>query len=280
MAIIPQFFSDAVVAIGINDQSNEKKWIATGFIVVRENEYGVYNAFLVTNKHVLKSRLTNVFLRFNVSGKTDAKDLLLDLQDGNGNDIFSVHPTADVGCILLNGSVLNKTIGSVSAFVLDKHALTREQMIEHEVVEGTIVYMLGFPSGLVGVDSKIPLCRMGCVSKIKEAYGENGYLLDIQNFPGSSGSPIINRIESNHLQGTKHYNATRLVGIIAGYIPYMEELISKKTGKTMQVLQENSGIAVAYDVDSIKDTIESEYLRVKTLETKVETDAIEAITEE
>ena len=48
----------------------------------------------------------------------------------------------------------------------------------------------------------------------------------------------------------------------------------------MQVLQENSGIAVAYDVDSIKDTIESEYLRVKSLQTKAETDAIDPITEE
>lgn len=279
MAIIPQIFNDAVVAIGITDKNGEKKWVATGFIVARKNEKGGYNTFLVTNKHVLECGLSELLLRFNVAGKIDAKDYPMDLKDKEGNCVYSTHPTADVASVFLNASVLSADLGNISAFVLDELALTREQMIENEVVEGTIVYTLGFPSGLVGVDSKVPLCRMGCISKIKETVNGEGYLLDIQNFPGSSGSPVINRIESNHLKGTKQFNSTRLIGIIASYIPYIEELISKKTGKTMQVLQENSGIAIAYDVDSIKETVELEFARVKAMETRVKANSIDPTVE-
>lgn len=280
MAIIPQIFNDAVVAIGALDQNGEKKWLATGFIVARKNENGGYNTFLVTNKHVLECGLSELLLRFNVAGKIDAKDYPIALFDKEGNRVYSTHPSADVAGVLLNASVLSADLGNVSAFVLDQLALTREQMIENEVVEGTIVYTLGFPSGLVGVDSKVPLCRMGCISKVKEPVNGQGYLLDIQNFPGSSGSPVINRIESNFLKGTKQFNSTRLIGIIASYIPYIEELVSKKTGKTMQVLQENSGIAIAYDVDSIKATVELEFARVKALEAKVTANAVDPTVEE
>lgn len=280
MAIIPQIFNDAVVAIGATDEKGEKKWLATGFVVARKNENGGYNTFLVTNKHVLECGLKKLLLRFNVSGKIDAKDYPIDLLDEKGRCVFTSHPSADVACMLLNASVLNADLGNVSAFVLDDLALTRDQMIENEVVEGTIVYTLGFPSGLVGVDSKVPLCRMGCISKVKEPVNGQGYLLDIQNFPGSSGSPVINRIESNFLKGTKQFNSTRLIGIIASYIPYIEELVSKKTGKTMQVLQENSGIAIAYDVDSIKATVELEFARAKALEAKVTANAVDPTVEE
>lgn len=36
MAIIPQFYSDAVVAIGLIDNQGNKIWVATGFIVTQK----------------------------------------------------------------------------------------------------------------------------------------------------------------------------------------------------------------------------------------------------
>lgn len=273
MAIIPQIYNDAVVAIGALKEDGSKVWYATGFVVARKNEDGGYNTFLVSNKHVFDNGSRNILLRFNISGKIDAKDYTATLIDAQENKRFSVHPESDVACLLLNQSILSTDLGKLSAFDLEELALTREQMIENDVIEGSIIYSLGFPSGLVGVDSKVPLCRMGCISKIKEQYDANGYLLDIQNFPGSSGSPVINRIEANHLQGTKVYNSTKLIGILAKYIPYHDVLISRQTGIEMQIIQENSGIAVAYDVNSIKEVVEMEFARVKSLTVKVEANA-------
>lgn len=263
MAVIPQFYSDAVVAIGLINNQGNKIWVATGFIVTQKNELDEHYAFLVTNKHVLDDGCKQIILRFNIPGKIDSRDYAATLINSDGIKNFSVHAESDVACMCINGSVLNADLGDISAFDLEEFALSREQMIENDVIEGSIVYSLGFPSGLVGVDSKVPLCRMGCISKIKEPYNTNGYLLDIQNFPGSSGSPVINRIEANHLKGTNGYNSTRLIGIMSSYIPYRDVLISRQTGKEMQIVQENSGIAVAYDVNSIKETLDIEFARVK-----------------
>ena len=66
------------------------------------------------------------------------------------------------------------------------------------------------------------------------------------------------------------YNSTKLIGIMAKYIPYRDVLLSRQTGIEMQIVQENSGIAVAYDVNSIKETVEMEFARVKALTVKVE----------
>lgn len=280
MAIIPQFYNDAVVAIGVLNKNGNKVWCATGFVVARKNENGGYNTFLISNKHVLDDGTKSILLRFNIPGKIDAKDYAATLIDADGKKHFSVHPESDVACLLLNSNILSTDLGSISAFYLEDHTLTREQMLDNEVIEGSIVYSLGFPSGLVGVDSKVPLCRMGCISKIKEPCDTNGYLLDIQNFPGSSGSPVINRIEANYLKGSKGYNITKLIGIMAKYIPYKDVLISRQTKKEMQIVQENSGIAVAYDVNSIKETVELEFSRVEALTAKVEANSTDPTVDE
>ena len=60
MAIIPSFYLDAVVSIGIKNNS-EIEWIGTGFFVVRKvNENGDGRPFLITNRHVLAGKDTIV----------------------------------------------------------------------------------------------------------------------------------------------------------------------------------------------------------------------------
>lgn len=265
MALIPEFFMDAVVALGI-EQGVIKKWIATGFLVgriVRDNEYQI---FLITNKHVFKNQ-KKMLVRMNLPHEVQAKDYKIALLNEEGVKAYSEHPQkeVDVACVSINGEMLQKELGEVSFFRLESHALTRQQMIDNEITEGSLVYTLGFPSGLVGITTKAPLCRMGCISRIREAVNIDGYLLDTQNFPGSSGSPVINRLETNYLQGSKHYDKTCLIGIIAAYIPYQDALISSQTGKAMQVTQENSGLAIAYSVDAIKEVVELESQRIQAL---------------
>lgn len=281
MAIIPQIYEDAVVAIGVKNPRGTI-WIATGFIVARENENGGYNTFLVSNRHVLDGGFKNLVVRFNFAGDLSAKDYEINMIDDANQKRFSVHTDArvDVACMFINPNVLQRDLGGLCAFTLDQFALSRNEMLENEVIEGTIVYSLGFPSGLVGIDSKVPLCRMGCISKIKEPINGKGYIVDTQNFPGSSGSPIINRLESNCLTGTKSYNRTQLVGIIASYIPYEDELISKQTGKVMQKTQENSGLAIVYDVDAIKETVEIEFDRIRQITETVKANATDPLVED
>ena len=266
MALIPKFFSDSVVALGQREENEKISWIATGFVVAMRNLDQSYNLFLVTNRHVFVDK-KSIVARFNISGKLEAWDYDLPLANESGNKFYSVHPNpnVDIACIMLNPHILEADIGDISAFRLDENALDRNAMIENEVTEGTMVYSLGFPAGIVGLHTKSPLCRMGCICLLAERVNDEGFLIDIQNFPGSSGSPIINKLEESHLEGSKNYGKTSLIGIIASYIPYRDKLVSKQTGEVMQITTENSGIAIAYTVDAIKETVMAEYERVNNL---------------
>ena len=268
MAIIPQFYKDAVVAIGIRSTRTKIAWIATGFVVARKNESGGYNTFLVTNKHVFEKDDGTVpneslVLRFNLKNSIDAKDYDVTIVSDDGKKKYSVHKNkkTDIAAMILNPNILMHDLGDLSAFPLETVALSRQEMIDNEVVEGALVYMLGFPSGIVGLNSKAPLCRLGCISKITEPSPDGDFLIDIQNFPGSSGSPVINKIELTHLTDTKVYNKTSLIGIVSAYLPYQDTLVSSQTGRPMQIVNENSGLAIVFDVDSIRQTVEMEFLR-------------------
>ena len=278
MAIIPQIYEDAVVALGI-EKNGKKIWLATGFIVAIKNELGGYNTFLVTNKHVFNG-FDKLLVRFNIAGKITAKDYNVDLVN-NDVTLYSVHPdpNVDVACTLINPAILSKELGGLSAFELEDMSLSWIEMLQNDIIEGTGVFSLGFPSGLVGLDTKAPLCRIGCIARNKEKVNSEGYLIDIQNFPGSSGSPVINKIDINCLAGTKSYNRTMLIGILASYIPYKDTLYSRQTGMDMQITQENSGIAIAYTVDAIKTVVETEFNRVKRLQSIVSPNTEEPVTE-
>lgn len=279
MALIPQIYEDAVVALGI-EQNGQRIWVATGFIVARKNENGGYNTFLVTNKHVFNG-FDYLLVRFNIVGKITAKDFRIQLKHGFSID-YSSHPNpaVDVACILIDPNTLSNELGGLSAFDLDEMSLTWQDMIDNDIIEGTSVFSLGFPSGLVGIDTKAPLCRIGCIARNKEKVNCEGYLIDIQNFPGSSGSPVINKIDANCLRGTKTLDKTVLIGVLASYIPYKDTLFSRQTGLDMQIIQENSGIAIAYTVDAIKEVVELEFNRVKQFEKNVQPNVEDPTTED
>ena len=118
--------------------------------------------------------------------------------------------------------------------------------------------------GLVNINSKTPICRMGCVACIdeKEIDEEKRILLDIQNYPGNSGSPIISRPELGSVGKTTPIKNAVLIGIINSYIPYQEQLMNMQIKKVVEIRSENSGIAVANPVEFIKDVMEIEFKRM------------------
>lgn len=66
MAIIPKFFFDAVVSIGVSGE-NEHKWIGTGFLVGRKEDLDdSYTIFLITNYHIVENK-EKILVRFNAN---------------------------------------------------------------------------------------------------------------------------------------------------------------------------------------------------------------------
>lgn len=260
MAIVPNFYINAVLSLGIKKKDDSISWIGTGFFVLRKvNKEGDARPFIVTNKHVVEG-LDSIVVRMKESKTGNLINVDTPLIE-NGKSIAQYHknPNIDIAVIPLNGSYIVKNGLDFSAFDIDEHAMTSQELRDNGVDEGTLIHMLGFPLGLVNNKSGEPLCRLGCVARMNtEQINESGNILvDIQNFPGNSGSPIITRSELVSIEGTTCLSSSVLLGIVHSYIPYKEFLVSKQTDEIVEIRSENSGIANVHPVEFIREIIDT-----------------------
>lgn len=269
MAIIPGFFLNAVVALGIDGKKGEKCWIGTGFIVGRReiNNPSLSTHYIITNKHVIEDQ-SRIYVRFNSLGDTLVKDYRIDLYDNAGVPMFSAHPhiETDVIAIQICPQTLINDKSIWGSFDLADHALTLEKMRTTGVTEGNLVYALGFPLGKVDI-IKAPICRLGCISRVMDAFLKQKeyptFLVDAQVFPGNSGGPIVSRPEQLSIEGTPSNSSANLIGILSEYIPYQETLYSRQTGRARMIQEENSGLTVVHPVDRIMEVVELEWERIE-----------------
>lgn len=273
MAIIPERFMNAVVAIGIDqfDIDGKRVWIGSGFIVKRKelqnSNFSTY--YIITNKHVIRN-LRQIYMRFNSLSGAFVKDYNINLYDNMGRPLFSAHSNqgTDIVAIQFTPQTLINDMSIWDAFDLDTHTLTLEQMQSTGVEEGSFVYALGFPMNLVH-EIKSPICRLGCVSRIRDAFllSQNypTFLVDAQTFPGNSGGPIISRPEQMSIVGTPTNSCANLIGILSAYLPYKDVLICQQTGEVQMIQTENSGLTVVHPVDRIKEVVEMEWQRNERL---------------
>ena len=268
MTMIPPFFLNAVVALGIEDQQQKKPcWIGTGFLVGRKVESNpeLSTIFLISNKHVFCKE--KMFVKFNSKSATKDYELKLSI---DGNSAYSKHPNpqADVAAMWLNAGFLNRDGSNFDFFNLDDHSLTLSRMKETGVCEGSFVYALGFPMNLVESIKNTPICRLGCISRISHAFEKKeviNYLVDAQAFPGNSGGPIISMPETVSINGTPNNSSSNLIGILHSNIQYQDTLISQQTGERRSIQSENSGLTLVHPVDLIKEVVELEYKRISTV---------------
>lgn len=265
MSLIPDFYLKTVVAIG-ERRGSETFWVGTGFFVMKEVGEGKYQPFMVTNKHVLKGK-EKLVLRFKKksSNKLITEDVPI---VEKGRCLYSVHPdpNVDVAVVLLVGRYFEKNGLELIGFNVfnPNQALTSSEYIKEGGGEGCGIFMLGYPMGLVDVESNMPICRGGYIARMEsnEIKRTKSMLLDIQNFPGNSGSPIITKPEVVSIEGTKALTRSVLIGVVHSYIPYQETLINSQTGKIVEIRSENSGIAKANPVEFIREVIELELQRM------------------
>ena len=260
MSGINKKYLNAVVAIGVENREDSKEiiWIGTGFLVgFRRNEKT--EVFLLTNKHVIERQKT-VIIRFNKLDGTAANDFPLGLRTKEGNSKYSEHPSGsvDVVAVKLNSEFLAQTASDYQFFDIDSESLSLSQMQDENMNEGSLVYALGFPMNLVGKDRQYPICRLGCISRISDAFEFSNaadFLVDAQTFPGNSGGPIVVRTEET----IGNPQTVKLIGILSAYIPYREPLYSMQTGQQRSLMEENSGLTVVHPVDRIREVVGIEY---------------------
>lgn len=265
MSLVPRKYIESVLSIGVRNQNDETVWIGTGFFVIKEVVKGRFQPFIITNRHVLKGLRSIVFrLREKDTGKL--RELGLSLYDDHGKRLYAVgsDQNIDIAAIILNDDYIRENHLSMSAIDIDAESLSSEEFLDQGGDEGSLVYMLGFPMGLVVEDSTAPICRMGCVARMDQAEISTNrkFLLDIQNFPGNSGSPIISKPEIISIKGSKALKRSVLIGIVNSYKPYREELINAQTKEVVEIRSENSGIASANPVEFIREAVELELINI------------------
>ena len=167
MALIPDIYKNAVVSIGIKNNSGATNWIGTGFLVVRQIDKDGYIPFLVSNKHVFQGEKRIVF-KMKEQGSNNWVEVPADLSEADGSTKYVIHnnPAIDIAVLQLDGDFINRNNLEFPAFDIDKTAMSSSELLENGFDDGSFIYMLGFPIGLVVKGESRPICRMFCMARI------------------------------------------------------------------------------------------------------------------
>lgn len=270
MSAITQDCLNTVLALGIKtplpNNPNNVYWIGTGFLVGFK-EAGQSEVYLITNKHVVQgANAQSLVVRFNAQGDKKANDLILVIRDQTDAIQYSQHPNekVDIIAVSVNTQLLSQTQSIYNYFDFTSEACTLSIAKQNGIMEGSIVFALGFPMNLVEQDRQSPICRMGCISRIANCYIQKNskeFLIDAQTFPGNSGGPVV----TNELSDGSS-NMAKLLGIVCAYIPYRESLYSRQTERERSVMEENSGLTVVQPVDRIREVVDIERNRITLMQ--------------
>ena len=164
----------------------------------------------------------------------------------------------DLAAICLDADFLRDEGISYDYFHSDLHLMPLSQMANQGMSEGDFIYVLGFPMGIMAPDRQYVISRTGIIARLRDALERtnNDFMIDSMIFPGNSGGPVINKPEIISIEGTNSVPSPYLIGIIASYLTYTDTAVSKQTGQSRVVFEENSGLAVVIPADYVLETID------------------------
>jgi hypothetical protein len=232
--------------------------------------------FLVTNKHVVcrdaaaRPRVPHVVCHFHTrqdDGSLGKSFGDIPLKDANGVARFREHPDPDTDVYALEVTdVLHLNSKLESKWVGYDLFADGSRRTELDITAGEDIVTIGYPLGLRQGDSNFPLIRQGLIATkigdvLKDKVRVGGvlrdralraFLIDGATVPGSSGSPVIlkpviGRIQKNSI--VMRSAPPVLLGIVAEtkYAPVQAGT---------RVIPGFAGLGLAFDVETIRETIE------------------------
>ena len=263
MALLPPFFLDCVVSIGIAGTNQVTSWIGTGFLygypsMKNEKAEQLYTVYLVTNKHVVGSN-AKVWIRLNPKDGQAGRDFELNLADTGGKKTWHEHSdqSIDLAVQRINAEYLRAQNIQFSFFEDDHHVSTLKDLENGALSEGDPVYVLGFPMGQVGTQRLYTICRLGVIARCRDWLEGRSkeMLVDASIFPGNSGGPVIAGCYLASIAGTKTRTRADLIGIVQSYLPYQDVAISQQTKRPRIIFEENSSLASIIPADFLRDIV-------------------------
>ncbi|HZY92876.1 MAG TPA: trypsin-like peptidase domain-containing protein [Thermoplasmata archaeon] len=256
---------------------NEAGELGTGFFVARKVDEASLRLFLITNKHVLAdtrkhrdgARQIELNLNLRKDGKIVGTKAILPLRLADGNAIWREHEDPDVDVLAIDVTAVKVQVVDMDVKWAGYDGFADPQkIVDHEITMADEVIALGYPLGLKQGDTFLPIAKSGILaSKIGERVSDTvqtsggelhhrnmpAFLVDGAFIPGSSGSPVIlkpmvGRVVRRNIVLSPA--PSLLLGIISEtkYVP-----VSTLHGERLAL----PGIALAFDVSTIIDVIES-----------------------
>lgn len=203
--------------------------LGTGFIVglrLKSNPETMYK-FVITNAHVLAKQKV-VTLRINNSSNTAAISYPTDLAS---SALFPSEKTVDLAAIAI------PDIPDTNPTVFDySYILGHDDLKKAEIEEGTDVVATGYLQPYAGIAKNFPVMRFGKIALLTDEHWFNtvfadkqqGYIVEIYNVGGSSGSPVVLQPSQVRVNSQNVFQQRRippyLVGVIKGHPNDLAEL--------------------------------------------------------
>jgi hypothetical protein len=246
----------------------------TGFFVFRPINGDQGHVFLVTNKHVLPPEGSAKSIRIRVTTGPIEKPVIGFVEvpvighDGKYLPIVKLHPKTgfDVAAVNVTETIVKNGIQG-AWLPLDLFS-TPERLKNEGITIGDEIFLLGYPDAIFDARNASPILRTGVIATVPiEGYAFNdvlrakynlpdridGFLIDANVFPGSSGSVVILKQQPSTVGaggGTIMGSAKKtpyVLGIVSASIP-----ISDSALKTTQRM----GLGIVFSADAIRTVID------------------------
>jgi len=254
----------------------------TGFLLFEGIGFSRGRVYLVTNRHVLPPEGQQQDIRVRVairnqdgSDRVDVVSVPVVGQDGKYLNSVRVHPdpNTDVAAVNIAFAAFQAKFrllidAMMTGRYLDTSMLmTTDRIRSFSIGMGSPIYIIGFPDALFDPRNISPVLRRGIIAtdplegfnfnqelRRTIAFPEhvNGFLIDANIYPGSSGSLVVlapDCLAMNSAQDSKNANRRpSILGIVAGSIPILDASLHSYT---------RIGLGIVYSADAIRDVIRS-----------------------
>jgi len=246
----------------------------TGFFLFRPIHGDQGHVLLITNKHVLPPVGTPKSISIRVSSGTGASAPVRNVEipivgkDGKYLPNVRLHPIADFDVAAVNVTDEVVKQGIVGTWLPLDLLSTPQRLKDENITVGDEVFLLGYPSAIFDVRNVSPILRTGVIAtvptegfafndRLRKQFGLpdriDGFLVDANVFPGSSGSVVILKQQPTTIgpDGATVVSAAKkipyILGIVSGSIPINDTALG-----TVQRM----GLGIVYSAEAIRAVVD------------------------
>jgi hypothetical protein len=249
----------------------------SGFFVFRHLQGDQGHVILVTNRHVLppegteKTITVRVFTKAGEKAEVRRVDVPVVGSDGRYLSNVRLHQDKafDIAVVNATETIVKEKV-QASWIPLDLFA-TSEKLKAENITVGDDIFLLGYPDAIFDPRNVSPILRTGVIATVPtEGYAFNeslrkrfglperieGFLIDANVFPGSSGSVVILKQQSATIGpgGATVVSSAKktpyVLGIVSGSIPIADAALGSV---------QRMGLGIVYSAEAIRATIERLY---------------------